>query len=132
MANIPNMTFRQLNAAGDWTAGAGLGNYATNTQAIALNIQTSVLMWAGDFFASLNGWLNWKGLLNVGQQKNLNTSLKNLISGCYGVMSVPSATVVVNASTREAFANYKVNTVFSTQVVNQVQILSGQNGGLLA
>ncbi len=130
--NTSNMTFRQLTSSGDWTFGAGLGNYASQTQAIALNLQTSVLMWSGDFFASLNPWLNWKGLLNTGQQKNLNTSLTSFIAGCYGIMSVQSASVVVNPTTRLAFAQYTVNTVYSTQVVNQVQILSGQNGGLLA
>ena len=66
------MNFRQLTSTGDWTFGGGLANYASGTQAIALNIQTSVLMWQGDFFASLSGWVNWKGLMQVGTQKQLN------------------------------------------------------------
>lgn len=124
------MIFRQLTSDGDWTFGAGLANYSSGQQAIVLNIQTSVLMWAGDFFASLTGpgWVNWKGLMNVGQQKNLDAALQSLLVKCYGVMSIVSANVRVNPTTRRFSASYAVNTVYSTQVVNTVQILSGQTG----
>lgn len=122
------MIFRQLTSAGDWTFGAGLANYASTQQAIALNIQTSILMWQGDCFFSLSGWVNWKGLMNVGQSKNLNSALQLQLSRCYGVMNVLSASVTVNPSTRMASATYLVNTVYSQQVTNNVQILSGQTG----
>lgn len=122
------MIFRQLTASNDWTFGAGLANYATNQQAIALNIQTSVLMWKGDCFFSLPDWVNWKGLLNVGQQRNLDTALQTLLLRCNGVVSIVNASVIVNRTTRAFFATYTVNTVYSQQVTNQVQILSGQVG----
>lgn len=122
------MIFRQLTATGDWTFGGGLSNYASGAQAIALNIQTSVLMWQGDCFFSLQPWINWKGLLNIGQQRNLDTALQGLLGACYGVMGIVSASIVVNPTTRMAFAQYTINTVYSTQVTNQVQILSGQQG----
>ena len=127
------MNFRQLTSTGDWTFGAGLGNYATTQQAIALNIQTSILMWAGDCFFSLigPGWINWKALMNVGQQKNLDASLQKLLSQCYGVQLIVAASVVTNPTTRQFFAAYTVDTVYSTQVTNQVSILSGQGGGLI-
>lgn len=122
------MIFRQLTAAGDWTFGAGLANYASGQQAIALNIKTSILMWQGDCFFSLPGWVNWKGLLNVGQQRNLDIALQGILLQAYGVMEVLSATVVVNPTTRQFFATYTVDTVYSQQITNQVQILSGQPG----
>lgn len=122
------MIFRQLTADGDWTFGAGKGNYASNQQAIALNIQTSVLMWKGDCFFSLPNWVNWKGLMNVGQQRNLDAALQALLLQCYGVTSIVAASVSVNPTTRRFFASYTVNTVYSQQVTSQVQILSGQVG----
>ncbi len=122
------MIFRQLTSGNDWTFGAGLSNYATGVQAINLNVQTSVLMWQGDCFFSLPGWINWKGRMNVGQKKNLNTDLQTLLSKCYGVMGVVSASAEVNATTRNFSAQYVINTVYSQQVENQVQILSGQVG----
>lgn len=105
-----------------------MSNYASGQQAIALNIQTSVLMWAGDCFFSLAGWINWKGLLNVGQQKNLDAALQGLLAQAFGVQQIISASVTVNPTTRQFFANYTVVTVYSQQVTSQVQILSGQPG----
>lgn len=122
------MIFRQLNSSGDWTYGAGLSNYATAQQAIALNIQTSILMWQGDCFFSLAGWINWKGLLNIGTQNDLDSALQNIISQCYGVMGIVSATVVTNPTTRQFFPTYTIDTVYSQQITSQVQILSGQVG----
>jgi hypothetical protein len=131
MANTANMTFRALTPTGDWIFGNGLGAYASQQQAIALNIQTSVLMWAGDCFFALNGnglvpWINWLGLMNTGNQARLNAALQTLLSGCYGVMSVQSAVVNVNRFTRQFTASYTVTTIYSQQVTNVVQILSGQ------
>lgn len=122
------MIFRQLTAGGDWTFGAGLANYASTQQAIALNIQTSILMWKGDCFFSLPDWINWKGLLNVGQQRNLDIALQTRLLQCYGVTGIVAATVIVNKTTRQFFASYTVTTVYSQQVTSQVQILSGQVG----
>lgn len=122
------MIFRSLTTSGDWTFGAGLANYATAQKAIAFNIQTSILMWKGDCFFSLANWINWKGLLNVGQQSNLNNTLQSQLSRCYGVIGIVSATAQFNATTRNVVVTYTVNTVYSTQVKNQVAILSSNVG----
>jgi len=122
------MNFRQLTSTGDWTFGGGLANYASATQAIELNLQTSIQMWQGDFFASLAGWVNWKGLMQVGTQKQLNAALQSVISNCYGVQQIISAAVVINTTTRQFFPTYDLVDIYSEQVVNQIQILSGQPG----
>lgn len=122
------MNFRQLTVNGDWTFGAGLSNYASGQQAIALNLKTSIQMWAGDFFASLAGWINWKGLMQVGTQKQLDAALEALISRSYGIAGITSATVVVNPVSRRFSPTYAVDTVYSQQVVDQAKILSGQPG----
>lgn len=119
------MIFRQLTPQNDWTFGNGVSSYATNQKAIALNIQTSVLMWAGDCFFSLSGWVNWKALLNIGQQANLNSSLQNLLLQCYGVLQVVAASVIYNPTTRNITVSYTVNTVYSQQITQSVQLLSG-------
>ena len=119
------MIFRQLTPQNDWSFGNGISSYAVNQQAIALNIETAVLMWAGDSYWSLNGWINWKGLLNVGRQAALNSALQALLLQCYGVMQVVSASVQFNPGTRAITASYVLNTVYSQQIVNSVQLLSG-------
>lgn len=122
------MLFRQLTRDHDWTFGAGKGNYASGQQAITLNIDTSVLMWQGDCFFSLPGWVNWKGLLNIGTQAALDAALRLLLSQCEGVMAVLNAKVAVDRRARAFVGTYTVDTVYSQQVTSQVQILSGQPG----
>lgn len=122
------MQFRQLTKNNDWTFGGGLANYASGSQAIELNLLTSIQMWAGDFFASLGGWINWKGLMQIGTQKALNAALQSLISRTYGIQNINSASVTYNPTTRKFFPTYNVNDIYSEQLVNQIQILSGQPG----
>lgn len=122
------MIFRQLTNSNDWTFGKGIADYAQNQQAIALNIQTLVLSWVGDCFFSLPSGINWKSLLNVGQMNNLNSALQVLLANAYGVMSVVKAQVVVDPTTRMAVATYTVNTVYSQQISDQLQVLIGQTG----
>ena len=123
------MIFRQLApVTNDWTFGQGYSGYAQNQQALALNIQTLVLSWVGDCFFSLQTGINWKALLNIGQQANLNAALQNLLSGAYGVMNVVDASVVVNPTTRMAIATYTVATVYSQTISAQLQVLIGQPG----
>ena len=120
------MQFRQLTKNNDWTFGGGLSNYASGAQAVELNLLTSIQMWAGDFFASLNPWINWKGLMQIGKQKQLDAALQGLISRSFGVQGINSASVRFNPTTRKFFPTYDVSTIYSTQVVHAVQILSGQ------
>lgn len=122
------MIYRQLTPTNDWTFGNGVSSYATNQQAIALNIKTAIQMWAGDSFWSLTGWINWKGLFAIGGQNQLNTALQTLLLQCYGVMSVVSASVTFSTSTRQATVSYTVNTVYSQQISASIQLLSGNPG----
>lgn len=119
------MTFRQLTLNGDWSFGNGVSSYAVNQDAIALNIKTAVRMWAGDSFWSLTGWVNWKGLFNIGGQNRLDAALQTILLQCYGVMQVVSASVKYDQKTRIAVASYVVNTVYSQQITDEVQLLSG-------
>lgn len=123
------MIFRQLDANSDWTFGKGKSNYAQGQQAIALNIATSVRSWVGDCFFSLPSGINWKALLNVGRQKDLDAALQNLLINCYGVMAVVSASVQFSSSSRTLAATYTVDTVYSQTIKNQIQVLSGTFGG---
>lgn len=122
------MIFRQLTPNGDWTFGKGVANYAQNQDAIALNILTSVKSWVGDCFFSLQFGINWKQLMNTGQQSNLNAALQNLLLRTYGVVSIVSSSVNFNPNTRLFSASYTVNTVYSQTVVDQVNILTGPFG----
>ena len=125
------MIFRQLDVNGDWTYGKGTQNFARDQQAIALNLQTLVRSWQGDCFFSLQSGINWKQLMNYGQQANLDTALQTLILQAYGVVGFPPGTppsINFNSSSRHFAAVYTVNTVYSTQITEQLAILSNSVG----
>lgn len=119
------MIFRNLDSDGDWTYGKGVQNFAREQKAIALNIQTLILSWVGDCFFNLQSGIDWKQLLNYGQQANLNAALQSLLAGAYGVVRLVSADVLFNPTTRNLAASYVVDTVYSQGVRNQINVLEG-------
>lgn len=125
---MANMIFRQLTTSGDWTFGAGTSGFAQAEQAINLNVQTLIKSWQGDCFFDLQAGINWKGLLNVGQQKNLNAALQNLLAAAYGVVQVRTSAVAFDPFDRSLTATYTVDTVYTQNVVSQVSILSNNAG----
>jgi hypothetical protein len=116
--------FRTLDANGDWVFGKGIQDFARGQQAIALNLQTLIQCWVGDCFFSLQTGINWKRLMNYGQQANLNSALQSLVLRAYGVVSIVSSKIDFSAGSRKFTASYTVNTVYSQQVTNQLTILS--------
>lgn len=123
------MIHRQLDANHDWTFGKGVQNFAREQQAIALNIDTLLLSWVGDCFFNLQSGVNWKQLLNYGQQANLDAALQSVLSGAYGVVRLVSASVLFNPSTRNVAATYVVDTVYSQSVKNQITIFDSTGAG---
>lgn len=119
------MIFRQITADGDWTFGAGLGNYASNEQAINLNIKTSLLSWVGDCFFALQFGVDWVRLLDTGQQANLQTALKTMILSLYGVVDVTEVIAFFDPMTRRLSVQYSVTTIFSQNYQSQVSVLVG-------
>ena len=106
------MKFRNLDANGDWTWGAGLGNYAINDQAIGLNIQTRVLSWVNDCFFDMTAGIDWYTRLGTrGQRELLETELRRIILQSSGVTGLISFDTILNG--RNFSANYNITTIYS-------------------
>lgn len=122
------MIFRQLDSNHDWTFGKGIANYAQNDQAIALDVQTSLLSWVGDCFFDLQFGIDWARLLDTGQQNNLQIALESLILKSYGVVSVTSVSANFNINTRGLGVNFDIDTIFSKSFQSQVSIIANTVG----
>lgn len=122
------MIFRQLDADHDWTFGKGIANYAQNDQAIALDVQTSLLSWVGDCFFDLQAGIDWSRLLDTGQQKNLQIALETNILQRYGVVNVSAASAFFNADTRKLNVSFNITTIFSQSFQSQVSIIANTVG----
>lgn len=119
------MIFRQLTALGDWTYGQGISGYATNDNAIGLNIETRLLSWKGDCFFSLDDWVDWLNRLDKGQENNLTQELQNVILQSFGVVKINSFTAILNDTTRHYQATYNVETFFSPSYINTLNLDAG-------
>jgi hypothetical protein len=122
------MTFRQLDVNGDWTFGKGTANYAVDEKAIDLNIRTTILSWKGDCFFDLQAGLNWRELLDTGQQDRLDIALHSLILQVEDVVGVDRASANFDPVTRELKVTYNVTTVFDRNYQSVLDTLSGDVG----
>ena len=119
------MIFRQLTGIGDWIYGQGVSGYATQNNAIGLNIKTRLLSWKGDCFFSLGDWVDWLSRLDKGQKDNLTHELYTVILKSYGVVKINSFTVVLDDTTRHYTATYNVETIFSPSFINTLDLAAG-------
>lgn len=119
------MKFRGLDAGGDWQLGQGVGSYAKDADALALDIQTRLLSWKGDCFFALNDGIDYHNRLDKGQQKNLETELSNEIMQTNGVVKINSFTVTLDPKTRAFRATYDVQTVFTKSFQRTISNIAG-------
>jgi hypothetical protein len=117
------MIFRNLDINHDWTFGKGINNYTRLNQAIGLNIKTRILSWLGDcFFAQQEGidWVNRLGSKN--QRGLLEADLRRIILQTQDVTGINSFDIVYNQTGRGFSASYSVNTIYSQEYIDSVEV----------
>ena len=116
------MRFRQLSGNGDWSFGHGLQEYATKNDAIGFNIQTNLLSFLKDCWFAPNAGIDWLRLLGTpGTMQEIQLNVKGIILQCYGVTKVNS--VFANKVGRGLTITYNINTIFSQNFSNTVEVL---------
>lgn len=125
------MIFRQLTASGDWTFGKGINGYATQQDAIGLNIKTRLLSWRGDCFFSLNDFVDWIARLDKGQMANLTAELQTVILQSVGVVAINSFTATLNDVSRFYQAVYNIQTIYSPSFQDTLTLAAGLPVGSL-
>lgn len=126
---MQTMSFRQLDASGDWTFGQGVGGYATAERAIELNIKTRLLSWKGDCFFALGDWVDWINRLDKNQETNLNNELKSVILASFGVYAITGFTGNLNRQTRHYDVTFKITTIYGTNFQNNLALAAGLTPG---
>lgn len=119
------MIFRQITSSGDWLFGKGISGYATQEQAVELNIRTRLLSWKGNCFFALNDWVDWISRLDKGQENNLNRELQNIILQSFGVVSIISFSGSLNRLTRAYTATFNISTIFGATFISTLDLAAG-------
>lgn len=119
------MIIRSLDGNHDWQFGKGLSSYLSGNLAIMENIQTRLLSFLNDCFFDMNAGIDWITFLGTpGTQEQLNLRVRAVILLSTGVVSASSVFVNVDRGRRQATITYNINTVFSTNVQQNVEIVN--------
>lgn len=114
------MKFRAIDTSGNWVFGTGLQAYAQNQGAIALSIQTRLLMILNDCFFSPTGWIDWFNLLGSKNETSLIFSIRAMILNTPGVNSLTELSVNLNPTIRSLTCYYSVTTIYGLSIINSV------------
>ena len=112
------MKFRILDTNNDWSFGRGIQSYASDLQALMLNLKTRILSWVGDCFFNLSDGIDWKNLLNYNTQTQLKNAIKMMAFRTDGVLRVIDISIVV--SERNATVTLNVDTIYGSNILNVI------------
>lgn len=104
---------RALDSDGDFTFGAGLGNYLSYNNAIAQNIKTRLSSFLGNCFFDIGAGIDWFNLLGAKDELTLNLSISSVILNTEGVTGILELSTSLG-SNRAFSVSYEVQTVYST------------------
>lgn len=108
------MRIRKVDNDSQWTFGKGLNNYVEQDAAIEQNIRCRLLSWEGECFWDLKNGIDWRNLLDKGQQENLAMAIKTNILQAYGVASIEQLSLDLDVN-RKLTITYAVKTIYGTE-----------------
>lgn len=106
-------TVRAIDSNGDWTYGAGRGNYLSYNAAIAQNINTRLNSFLGNCFFDLGAGIDWFNLLGSKDTTSLNLAIGSVILNTAQVVGILQLGTSLS-SDRVFTVSYSVQTVYST------------------
>lgn len=125
------MICRALDSNGDWTFGAGKGNYLSGNAAVTQTIQTDVSSWLGDCFFDLGAGVDWLNFLGGSKsQLALNLAVAaNILNasdttGAVYVTGVFQLSISLNTRTRGFAVTYLAQTIYSQSAQTNTFIYS--------
>ena len=113
------MIIRNLDTDGDWTFGKGLSNFLSGELALQLNIKTRLQSWLNDCFFALQEGIDYRNLLDKGQEQNLRHAAKSMILASEGVLAIRELTAVLDSG-RRLTITYSIDTIYSSNIKNSI------------
>lgn len=120
IVSTPTVTYRQLDANNDPLWGQGTANYVVDTDAVALMIQTRLLLFVGEWWSDLQEGLPlWQKILGVGVGQSQRAAVSLLIQE--RILRTPYVTGVSNV--QFAFNSSARSYQFSCSVTTQFGVI---------
>lgn len=119
------MKFRGLDSDGDWMFGQGVGSYAKEQDALALDIAARIKSRKGNCFFAPNDGIDYLNLNEKGRQSDFIRAVSNTIMQTDGVVKINSVTTSTDPVTRRASLTYDVQTIFTSSFVATINDITG-------
>ena len=110
------MLVRRLSASGDITFGQGLSNFAFDSEAVAQNVKTRLLLILGEWFLDTTDGVPYLEQIFVkpADLQLVESILKSRIVDTKGVDSLNTFEMIFNRETRMLVIIASVNTIYGT------------------
>jgi hypothetical protein len=105
------MKVRKIESNGDWTFGSGLSGLIKDQAAIEQNVKTRLQSWTGDCFWAMQDGIDYKALLDKGQEDTLTLSIKSVILATEGIVGITSLSMSLSPA-REYTISCTIDTIF--------------------
>jgi hypothetical protein len=114
------MRYRKLSPTGDYTWGQSLLNFWIDVpEAVGQAIQTSFLLWQGEWFLDTTVGTPWiTGVLGYHSQANADTTLEDVALNVQGVVDIKNFQSTLDGLTRKYSCQFNVDTVYGPTTVD--------------
>jgi len=119
------MIIRSVDNDHDWNFGKGLQSYFKDEKAIAMNIETRLLSFVNDCFFDQEAGVDWIRLLGAkSTREEIILSCRAVILQSFGVVRINELDASA-LSIRNLTLTYNIDTIYSSQFENTVEVLNG-------
>lgn len=118
------MRVRRLSPTGDYSFGASqLDFLADSPEAVAQIVNTSFLLWYGEWFLDVTAGMPWiQGVLGKHNQSTADVTVQDYLLGVQDVTDIQTFASVGNTEARRYTASARINTSFGE---TEVQLTNG-------
>ena len=119
------MRFRGIDEDGDFMFGQGVGSYAKEEDALALDIAARIRSRKGNCFFAVDDGVDYTNLLEKGREKDFINGMSNAIMQTEGIVKINSISTNLDPDTRNISMTYDVQTIYSRSFIASIENITG-------
>lgn len=105
--------------------GQGIGSYATEIDALALDIEARIRSRKGNCFFAPDDGVDYTNLMEKGQKQDFENGMSNAIMQTEGVVKINSLSSILDPDTRSHSMTYDIQTIYSRSFTATIDNITG-------
>ncbi len=119
------MIIRAIDNNNDWKFGQGIESYNFGQAALGENIKTRIQEFINNCWFNMNAGIDWFTYFGIpGQKQATLLSVQAIVKQSYGVVKVNRIDLSVNPITRAAIIQLNIDTMYSTNYSQNVEVVN--------